>query len=103
MGIQGYLPDGTEVAVKQLFNTTQQNMDEFLNEVVLLTGIKHRNLVKLKGCCLRGDRRLLVYEYVENSDLADVLFHGEFTNNFVFKLLFYIMKSVFSIIVYFTI
>ncbi|KAG0560351.1 hypothetical protein KC19_10G174000 [Ceratodon purpureus] len=73
---RGYLPDGTEVAVKQLFNTTQQNMDEFLNEVVLLTGIKHRNLVKLKGCCLRGDRRLLVYEYVENSDLADVLFHG---------------------------
>ncbi|KAG0631769.1 hypothetical protein M758_1G277800 [Ceratodon purpureus] len=71
---KGQLPDGTEVAVKQLFNTTQQSMDEFLNEVVLLTGIKHRNLVKLKGCCLRGDRRLLVYEYVENSDLADVLF-----------------------------
>ncbi|KAG0601654.1 hypothetical protein M758_11G129500 [Ceratodon purpureus] len=71
---KGQLPDGTEVAVKQLFNTTQQSMDEFLNEVVLLTGIKHRNLVKLKGCCLRGDRRLLVYEYVENSDLADILF-----------------------------
>lgn len=49
-------------------------MDDFLNEVVLLTSAKHRNLVKLKGCCLRGNQRLLVYEYMEKYDLADVLF-----------------------------
>lgn len=49
-------------------------MDDFLNEVVLLTGAKHCNLVKLKGCCLRGNQRLLVYEFMEKYDLADVIF-----------------------------
>ncbi|KAG0612459.1 hypothetical protein M758_6G029400 [Ceratodon purpureus] len=71
---KGTLADGSVVAVKQLLTKAQQNMDDFLNEVVLLTTVKHRNLVKLKGCCLRGDRRLLVYEFVDNSDLAETLF-----------------------------
>ncbi|KAG0612458.1 hypothetical protein M758_6G029300 [Ceratodon purpureus] len=71
---KGTLVDGSVVAVKQLLTRAQQNMDDFLNEVVLLTTVKHRNLVKLKGCCLRGDRRLLVYEFVDNYDLAETLF-----------------------------
>jgi serine/threonine protein kinase len=62
------------VAIKQLLVTTQKNIDEFLNEVVIINGMKHRNLVKLKGCCLRGNKRLLVYEYLENGDLANLLF-----------------------------
>jgi serine/threonine protein kinase len=67
------------VAIKQLLIKTQQNIDEFLNEIVIITGVKHRNLVKLKGCCLRDNKRLLVYEYLENGDLAKVLF-GKFVN-----------------------
>ncbi len=67
------------MAIKQLSIKTQQNIDEFLNEVVIITGVKHRNLVKLKGCCLRDNKRLLVYEYLENGDLAKVLF-GKFVN-----------------------
>jgi serine/threonine protein kinase len=67
------------VAIKQLLIKNQQNIDEFLNEVVIITGVKHRNLVKLKGCCLRDNKRLLVYEYLENGDLAKVLF-GKFVN-----------------------
>lgn len=67
-------PDGGELAVKHLVGRTQQGIDEFLNEVVLITGVRHRNLVKLKGCCLRDDKRLLVYEFVENNNLAEVLF-----------------------------
>jgi serine/threonine protein kinase len=62
------------VAVKQLFVQAQQTMDDFLNEVVLVAAMKHRNLVKLKGCCLRKDQRLLVYEYVESGDVAQVIF-----------------------------
>lgn len=60
--------------MKQLFVQAQQNMDDFLNEVVLVAAMKHRNLVKLKGCCLRKDQRLLVYEYVESGDVAQVIF-----------------------------
>ena len=61
------------MAVKQLFVRTAQGMDEFLNEVVLITGMKHRNLVNLKGCCLRENQRLLVYEYVNNYDVDQIL------------------------------
>lgn len=69
---QGVLPDGTEVAVKQLTNS-EQGLAEFLNEIVTISGVKHRNLVKLKGCCIKGDQRMLVYEYVENKNLAEAL------------------------------
>ncbi|KAG0567589.1 hypothetical protein KC19_7G146100 [Ceratodon purpureus] len=66
---KGMLPNSNVVAVKQLHINSQQGMDEFLNEVALISGIKHRNLVKLKGCCIREKQRLLVYEYVDNHDL----------------------------------
>lgn len=72
------------MAVKQLFIKPRQNIDEFLNEVILLTGVKHRNLVKLQGCCLHGDRRLLVYEFIENNDLAHALF-GKLLNIYDFS------------------
>ncbi|CAK9250073.1 unnamed protein product [Sphagnum jensenii] len=72
---KGIFPNKNEVAVKQLFNESQQSIDEFLNEIVLITGVKHRNLVKLKGCCITtSKKRLLVYEYVENNDLEEALF-----------------------------
>jgi hypothetical protein len=72
--LQGVLPSGNVVAVKQLYIKNMHiGMDEFLNEVVLITGMKHRNLVNLKGCCLRENQRLLVYEYVDNYDVDQVL------------------------------
>lgn len=71
---RGTLANGTEVAVKQLFSKSQQSLDVFLNEIVLVAAVKHRNLVKLKGCCIRKDQRLLVHEYVEVGDLEQVLF-----------------------------
>ncbi|KAG0559647.1 hypothetical protein KC19_10G121000 [Ceratodon purpureus] len=70
---KGILPNGHVVAVKQLFAKTNQGIDEFLNEVVVLTGIRHRNLVNLKGCCIREQQRLLVYEYVDNYDIDKIL------------------------------
>jgi serine/threonine protein kinase len=69
---KGILPDGTELAVKQLTNS-DHGLAEFLNEIVTISCVKHRNLVKLKGCSIKGDQRLLVYEYVENKNLAEAL------------------------------
>ncbi|KAH9553228.1 hypothetical protein CY35_09G108000, partial [Sphagnum magellanicum] len=71
---KGIFANGVEVAIKQLLVKTQKNKDEFFNEVVIISGMKHRNLVKLKGCCLRDNKRLLVYEYLENGDLPNLLF-----------------------------
>ncbi|CAK9236615.1 unnamed protein product [Sphagnum troendelagicum] len=74
---KGILANGVKVAIKQLSMKTQKNIDEFLNEVVTINGVKHRNLVKLKGYCLRDNTKLLVYEYLENGDLTNLLFGGQ--------------------------
>ncbi|KAG0608240.1 hypothetical protein M758_8G090300 [Ceratodon purpureus] len=74
---KGILPNKNVVAVKQLFIKTSEAIDDFLNEVILITGMKHRNLVNLKGCCLHGHQRLLVYEYVDNYDIDQILLRGE--------------------------
>lgn len=71
---KGTLTDGRHVAVKRLFFNTRQWVDEFFNEVNLISGIKHKNLVQLLGCSIEGPESLLVYEYVVNKSLDYVLF-----------------------------
>lgn len=68
------LPNGNIVAVKRLFFNTRQWVDEFFNEVNLISGIQHKNLVKLLGCSIEGPESLLVYEYVPNKNLDQFLF-----------------------------
>ncbi len=60
------------MAVK-LLNKSHQGLSEFLNEIVLMTGVSHKNLVKVKGFTLRATQRLIVFEYVENKNLAEAL------------------------------
>lgn len=71
---KGILPDGRAVAVKRLFFNTRQWVDEFFNEVNLISGIHHKNLVRLLGCSIEGPESLLVYEYVPNRSLDNILF-----------------------------
>lgn len=73
---KGSLPDGKIVAVKRLFYSTRQWVDEFFNEVNLISGVQHKNLVKLLGCSIEGPESLLVYEYVSNGNL-DKFINGE--------------------------
>ncbi|KAH6772829.1 hypothetical protein C2S52_004342 [Perilla frutescens var. hirtella] len=71
---RGKLPDGEEIAVKRLSKNSGQGNAEFKNEVVLVAGLQHRNLVRLKGFSLEGTERLLVYELVENGSLDHFIF-----------------------------
>lgn len=70
---KGVLQDGNTVAIKRLSFITTQWADHFFNEVNLISGIHHKNLVKLLGCSITGPESLLVYEYMPNQSLHDHL------------------------------
>ncbi|KAK2989552.1 hypothetical protein RJ640_001835 [Escallonia rubra] len=72
--IQGLLLDGTVIAVKQLSPKSKQGSREFVNEIGMISGLQHPNLVRLYGCCIEGKHLLLVYEYMENNSIAHALF-----------------------------
>lgn len=75
--MQGQLPDGTVIAVKQLSSKSRQGNREFVNEIGMISALQHPNLVKLYGCCVEGNQLLLIYEYMENNCVSRALF-GEF-------------------------
>eukprot|EP00252_Welwitschia_mirabilis_P025695 TRINITY_DN8154_c0_g1_i1.p1 TRINITY_DN8154_c0_g1~~TRINITY_DN8154_c0_g1_i1.p1 ORF type:complete len:1024 (-),score=164.06 TRINITY_DN8154_c0_g1_i1:452-3454(-) len=71
---KGMLFDGRLVAVKKLSSKSHQGKREFLNEVATISAVQHRNLLRLYGCCVEGQQRILVYEFMENNSLGRALF-----------------------------
>ena len=71
---QGILPDGQEIAVKKLLGRAGPGLDQLQNEVRVLAELQHKNLVGLQGFCSHQNDTLLVYEYIKNGSLDNILF-----------------------------
>ncbi|EEF47414.1 kinase, putative [Ricinus communis] len=97
---KGMLPDGSIVAVKRSKTIDRTQIAQFINEVVILSQINHRNIVKLLGCCLETELPLLVYEFIPNGNLSNHIHEQDQESSFPWELRLRIASEVAGAVAY---
>ncbi|MBA0641164.1 hypothetical protein Goklo_025745, partial [Gossypium klotzschianum] len=77
---KGRLKNGNIAAIKVLSAESRQGVREFVTEIKVISEIEHENLVKLYGCCVEDNHRILVYNYLENNSLSQTLLGSGHSN-----------------------
>ena len=98
---KGVLPaTKEEIAVKKISHNSRQGMKEFVMEVASLGRMRHKHLVHLHGWCKRSDDLLLVYDFMPNGSLGDILFNDNKMGILSWGQRFRILKGVASALLY---
>ncbi|KAL5572757.1 hypothetical protein UlMin_022354 [Ulmus minor] len=74
---KGTLRDGREIAIKRLFVSGKKRTEEICNEMDIISGAQHKNLVRFLGCCFTVESSYLVYEFLVNKSLDCILFDSD--------------------------
>ncbi|KAK4588167.1 hypothetical protein RGQ29_019242 [Quercus rubra] len=91
---KGVLPEGKEIAVKRFSMKSLQGLEEFKNEVVLIAKLQHKNLVRLLGCGIMGEEKLLVYEFMPNKSLDNFIFDSKRRSQLDWKTYYNIISGI---------
>ncbi|GJS25336.1 receptor-like serine/threonine-protein kinase SD1-8 [Tanacetum coccineum] len=91
---KGTLTEGEVVAIKRLSTLSDQGIEELKNEVRLIAKLQHRNLVRVLGCCIEVEEKLLVYEFMENKSLNTLLFEKDISVKLNWNIRFQIICGI---------